>query len=64
MRLFIYEECEESVENLSKDCNLNPTKYINLLLKVLREDCHTELTEVINERIKERTRVREGHNKS
>ncbi len=52
MRLFIYEECESPLENLSKECEVTPTKYINTLLKLLRDECHTELTEEVNARIK------------
>lgn len=64
MRLFIYEECEEIVEKLSQETGQTPTKYINTLLKVLRDECHNELTEEVNERIKNITQYRNGFNKS
>lgn len=53
MRLFVYEECQDVVNDLGRKCGVTPTKYLNTLLKVLQEDCHTELTEELNERIKE-----------
>lgn len=52
MRLFIYEECEIIIEDMSRALGTTPTKYINTLLKVLRDECHTELTEEVNERVK------------
>ena len=52
MRLFIYEECENILEDLCKNCSTTPTKYLNTLLKILRDDCHNELTEEVNERVK------------
>lgn len=64
MRLFIYEECEEIVEKLSQETGQTPTKYINTLLKVLRDECHNKLTEEVNERIKNITQYRNGSNKS
>lgn len=52
MRLFIYEECEIIVEDMSREVDTTPTKYINTLLKVLRDECHNQLTEEVNERVK------------
>lgn len=52
MRLFIYEECEIIVEDMSREADTTPTKYINTLLKVLRDECHNQLTEEVNERVK------------
>jgi pyruvate-formate lyase-activating enzyme len=53
VRLFIYEECESIVEEISLSCGTTPTKYINTLLKILHEDCHKELTGEVNDRVKE-----------
>lgn len=64
MRLFIYEECEKTIERFSKEVGLTPTKYINELLKILEKECHTDLTEDLNERIKNAIGSRNRFNKS
>ncbi|CAH9013626.1 hypothetical protein VP249E411_P0126 [Vibrio phage 249E41-1] len=64
MRLFVYEECQGMVQTLSESCNLTPTKYINNLLKILHEECHTELTEEVNDRVKRLNRGRNRTDKS
>ena len=63
MRLFVYEECQNTIQNLSESCGLTPTKYLNNLLKMLNEDCHRELTEELNDRIKKLGRGRARPNK-
>lgn len=62
MRLFIYEECEIIAEEMSKKCGTTPTKYINTLLKVLRDECQNEMTEEVNERVKTIIRRTKGFN--
>lgn len=64
MRLFVYEECQKPIQTLSESCDLTPTKYLNILLKILNEECHTELTEEVHDRIKKHVYGRNRSDKS
>lgn len=58
MRLFVYKENEIIIAKLAKVCNTTPTKYLNVLINLLNEECHTEMTEVVNDKIKKSNRGR------
>lgn len=58
MRLFVYEENEDIIADLAKKCNTTPTKYLNVLVGLLNQECHKEMTGIINDKIKESSRGR------
>lgn len=58
MRLFVYEENEIIIANLAKSCNTTPTKYLNLLIELLNQECHKEMTGRMYDKIKGSNRGR------
>jgi hypothetical protein len=62
MRLFVYEECQDPITELAKDCGVTPTKYINMLVRILNTECHIQMTERLHEEIKRFDRGRKRSN--